>query len=778
MSRDRETDAVPAGTPVKGQTTGKGGTEPVAADARGKERINTLLARTKSLTGIARAGWITVILGSLYVWLTLAALDDVEIFIPLRQLDLPIVGTSISADGFFLFAPLLVLTVFLYFQFMLLQLFRTYADLCAEGSGDGCRIKGVSVQECVEPWFMSVLIPGGSGGFRVLRTVFAHVMCWVIAPATILAVGWRYLAAHDLWLTAYHCTLLSIALTFALIFEVSRVRLFSGDDGMADGGQPRPVGVTLGVAAAIALLAVVFLFGARGLMQTAWPFADGLLSRLSPHAALQRVELSRKPGNWNEARWLEINASIEELENRLVLGPVCARSDPDAGTPACPTAEDIQRDLAKHWREREMLLSMIQEAELGHIPAAWVLPSAAGAGDDEGAYANGCRDVGDLLLRARDLRFANLRRADLTDAKLRCTDFRNADLREAELESADLTHAKLQRANLAHANLTGAELSYAEMEGVGLRKARMAGSNLEYARLVCDGPGTGDRVMGTCADLTEARLANAGLRGAVLTGADLTKVALEEADLGDADMSAAVLREAKLIGATLNHARLGAADLSGAYLADARLVRAHLVDADLSRADLSGADLTGANLTRANLIGAMTAGTSFEGTKFDGVKVADPVRGVDLGGADLSWAALKGVDLSRSGVTGAQVARAFGDGSVTLPEGVAMPDHWPRGRAGAARILWAVAWLGGSLPQPAPGFDLDGRMGSGVRQGAERANGRRDRLPEAGIPGSADPPGGLRALRRRPVVLRPVAGTAWHKSSFKAHQSTAEVSRP
>ena len=76
------------GTTGPGQTGGK---------PAGQEDnvVAALVKRSEALTGIARTAWITLIAGCLYGWLTLAALNDIDLFQPASTLTLPIVASPV-----------------------------------------------------------------------------------------------------------------------------------------------------------------------------------------------------------------------------------------------------------------------------------------------------------------------------------------------------------------------------------------------------------------------------------------------------------------------------------------------------------------------------------------------------------------------------------------------------------------------------------------------------------------------------------------------------------
>ena len=82
------------------------------------------------------------------------------------------------------------------------------------------------------------------------------------------------------------------------------------------------------------------------------------------------------------------------------------------------------------------------------------------------------------------------------------------------------------------------------------------------------------------------------------------------------------------------------------------------------------ADLTWAQMQGATLWVAQMQGADLSKTEFDAE--------TDFLGADLSGAQIYSVDFSHTGISAEQLNSAFGDGSTTLPAGMAHPAHWPQ----------------------------------------------------------------------------------------------------
>ncbi len=171
--------------------------------------------------------------------------------------------------------------------------------------------------------------------------------------------------------------------------------------------------------------------------------------------------------------------------------------------------------------------------------------------------------------------------AFLSEADLRGADFGQADLRLAILDRAKMSYTNFDRAqlggaNLARADLHGANLSYSSLVNANLVDARLNGASLYGAHL-------------SSANMVRANLQKADLRDAQLDGVDL-----EHADMQQAYLWSAKLPNARMVNAQLAAAIFIDADLSGADLRGAQFNGTVLNGANLQNANLDGADLRGA----------------------------------------------------------------------------------------------------------------------------------------------------------------------------------------
>jgi len=130
-----------------------------------------------------------------------------------------------------------------------------------------------------------------------------------------------------------------------------------------------------------------------------------------------------------------------------------------------------------------------------------------------------------------------------------------------------------------------------------------------------------------------------------------------------------------VIGVDLGEVVLRFCNLQGCDLTDlnfdkAMIQGARLQGAQMSYTQMQGAHLQGAQMQGAGLAYAQMQGAELYETEFDAE--------TDFLGADLSGAQIYSVDFSHTGISAKQLNSAFGDGSTTLPAGMAHPAHWPQ----------------------------------------------------------------------------------------------------
>jgi uncharacterized protein YjbI with pentapeptide repeats len=226
----------------------------------------------------------------------------------------------------------------------------------------------------------------------------------------------------------------------------------------------------------------------------------------------------------------------------------------------------------------------ITEATMSQKPAGWTgansqVPSVKGPmlNDTMFRYAQA---YGVFLANAHlwesDFEGAYLSEADLRGADLGHSNLRYAILDGARLTGANINRARLDGAVLARADLRWANLSYASLVHATLVDSQLDGTTLYDAQM-------------SSASVARAELEKADLRGAYLNAADLDHADLQQALLWSAKLPGANLYGAKLQGALAIDADLRGADLREAVFAGTVMEDAKLDGANLDRADLRGA---------------------------------------------------------------------------------------------------------------------------------------------------------------------------------------------
>ncbi len=212
----------------------------------------------------------------------------------------------------------------------------------------------------------------------------------------------------------------------------------------------------------------------------------------------------------------------------------------------------------------------------------------------------------------------------------------NADSNEASiiLRGRDLRYAQLNRTDLHRADLTGADLTGASLVGADLRDIKASCSDLSAVLTL------GQSRSESCTVLTGVKMSRADVSGADFQGSFLAGASLDEANIDNANFSYAELTGVDFSAARMRRVALtGGADIVGANFLGASLQGADFTGAKLQMADFSGATLQGALFGFAQL-----QGTTFQGAEMNGANLT----ATRLHGADFSGAILEAADLSTS----------------------------------------------------------------------------------------------------------------------------------
>ncbi len=457
----------------------------------------------------------------------------------------PGASAALPTVQFYSIVPVLLLLLYLVFQFHLQRLWDAALELPAvfpdgrrlgdtQGGPQGRRGSRI-VLGLLRAHFrwMNQDAPSTRGIEKALSLLVAY---WIV-PATLVLFWARTLTLGEMHGTILHLVLV-VASTGVAFYSTTRL------------GRPWEIGMQ----------------------------PPGIASRL----------LSRLKGTKPAAFAMGLGALLALLSIGTIHGiPHDPRRAPQYG------ASDIRRWApVVLWAVGYDPFPDLTEAPISTKPAGW------SGGDEDISSVPGARVNGANLRYAQAygvfLANAHLRRSDFEGAFMPEADLRGADLGESNLRFADLDGARMARANLDRAELDNTNLARADLREANMSYDSLAHAILADARL--DG-----------ATLYGASLPSATLIRASLEKADLRESHLDSADLDRADIEQAYLWSAKLPGARLENARLGAAllieaDLSGADLEGAQFPGTVLTGASLDGANLDGADLRGALGLTANQV--------------------------------------------------------------------------------------------------------------------------------------------------------------------------------
>ena len=194
-------------------------------------------------------------------------------------------------------------------------------------------------------------------------------------------------------------------------------------------------------------------------------------------------------------------------------------------------------------------------------------------------------------------------------------------------------------------------------------------------------------------DMENAAQTLGRLRAIAGVDADAVTIDLRAANLQGIDFEGGNFNRARLEGAQFQGAKLWQAQMQGADLCHAQMQGAQLLDAQMQRVNLRYAQMQGADLSHSQLQGAEICFAKFD-AEFSGYN------------SDFTGAAIWHTDLSPLRMSSEQLNTAFGDGSVTLPDHIDWPAHWPRETLGVMDFNKQWRAFLASLP---PGWDAPKR---------------------------------------------------------------------
>ena len=168
---------------------------------------NARLQQIEKISQNARTSWFGLLAILIFVGVTLMGHRDSDFFLFGATTELPLVRISIPTTSFFIAAPMLTASLYVYLHIYLQSLWVALAKCPA-------RIDGEALEECVYPTLLSTValvarrwLRGESDkpveGARYTTVAIGLLVVWALAPIMLGALWWRSMPYHSEWLTLW-----------------------------------------------------------------------------------------------------------------------------------------------------------------------------------------------------------------------------------------------------------------------------------------------------------------------------------------------------------------------------------------------------------------------------------------------------------------------------------------------------------------------------------------------------------------------------------------------
>ena len=457
------------------------------------EEAKEFLVEANGASDSGWSAWLAFLALLTYVVVTLASVSHKTLLLnsPVR---LPIINADIPLVGFFQYAPVMLLLVYLSLlvqHVILARKYRKFTDAIASYETE------TGTEHPAREWVHSYVFSQIAAGPRPNRItkfmmqLIVYVTFSILPIITLLYFQIKFLPYHDVSTTYWHR--IGVILGFLMLILLTPLMQNTGHARRWDikVGPQAEAWEASGTQVLLALFLLPLVVGFSWLIATV-------------------------PDEWIDRRLgfvAPTSIQVGAAEEAKLLNPLVRRIVYDR------LPEDDNRGWWRRWLLSYRVL-IVEDTDLGA---------------DIGAR---------LVLRERNFRFSLLNRSDLQRGDLAWADLRAAQMWKTQA-NGKLKDAKLQGAFLQEAQLQGAQLSSAQLQGVDLRNAQLQGADLSYAKL------QGADLRG--AQLQGAKMDRTELQGADLASADVWLVNFPRdlanqspAPLGLADLKMSPLtREAK-----------------------------------------------------------------------------------------------------------------------------------------------------------------------------------------------------------------------------------------
>jgi uncharacterized protein YjbI with pentapeptide repeats len=410
------------------------------------------LGSVSEISDSAKRLFLTLLAACLYSWLTIGTTKDVDLITNRASSPLPIIQTAIPIVGFYVVAPIILISVFFYFHFYLQKLWEELATLPAIFPD------GKPLYQRADPWLFNDLVRAHFSILRENRPFLSYsqqfisiVLAWWLVPVTLLLFWGRYLRRHDMIWSPVLALIMTLSVVSAWRLYRMAKQTLRGEKKLALGKnlkRPRAyiiVGATIVLGASLTTLAGATIRG----NPEGWIARAMRLVGYSAFLNLVDADVSTKPATWTGKR-------EEELD--LVKG--ADLSDKDLAYANAARAFLAKAQLRKsHLQGIDFSGADLRQADFSSVANLGRAERLAGGGltltmpkigpgaDLAGANLRGAR------LSHANLTGASLIRVDLTQADLSGAALAGSNLREARLYGADLTQANFYKADLGGAQM-------------------------------------------------------------------------------------------------------------------------------------------------------------------------------------------------------------------------------------------------------------------------------------------------------------------------------------
>lgn len=389
------------------------------------------LSRVKELSKNTSNIFFFLMAACTYCWLVITSIkDSAFILANATTTQIPIFMANVSAYGLFMFAPLFLITLYLYFNLYFINLIEEIAKYPVIFS-NGETLKGK-----IYPWIINDYICEEFYNFHNETTIinfikkrFVDFACWWFVPITILYFWFRYLTIYKFEALLSLFLVLSVILVFFF-----RIKFYMNFKIKIYNKELTKKNFFIDYAGLIILVIII------------------LLIFIAINNTLENKPTINKPEiNYNFYHFCNKSELFYKFSSTLQLMRHINFENEEL------SVKPKYYDLTYYLTDKEKW----EKESLNFVKPARGL---------DGKNFNHAK-ANNVFLALADLRGTKFRNANLAGADLMDADLTRADLIMANLTEADLTMANLTEADLKWADLTRANLTEADLTGVVLTRA-------------------------------------------------------------------------------------------------------------------------------------------------------------------------------------------------------------------------------------------------------------------------------------------------------------------